>query len=180
MDIMVVTDVERNDVEFISRTLGCQPVAHVDTFTADKLGGAALCSEVTMPGGAQRVVKITGVANPGKTCSILMRGTNKLTLDEADRSVHDALCVVRSLVKKRFMIAGGGVAESELSVKLAEWAKTQTGMKAYCVRAFAEVMGTARHSRCPLLLPEISPWPWRRPIPGSRGGAVHARRERRA
>ena len=38
MDIMVVTDIERNDIEFISRTLGCMPVAHVDTFTADKLG----------------------------------------------------------------------------------------------------------------------------------------------
>lgn len=140
MDIMVVTDIERNDVEFISRTLGCQPVAHPDTFTPDKLGSAELCSEVSMPGGLQRVVKITGVANPGKTCSILMRGTNKLTLDEADRSVHDALCVVRSLVKKRFMIAGGGVAETELTVKLTEWAKSQTGMKGYCVRAFAEAL----------------------------------------
>jgi len=44
--IMVVTDVERNDIEFISRTLGCQPVAHVDTFTEDKLGTAQLCTEV--------------------------------------------------------------------------------------------------------------------------------------
>jgi hypothetical protein len=42
-------------------------------------------------------------------------------------------------VKKRFIIAGGGVAETELAVKLAEWAKSQTGMKGYCVRAFAEV-----------------------------------------
>jgi T-complex protein 1 subunit delta len=138
--IMVVTDVERNDIEFISRTLGCHPVAHVDSFTPDKLGTAALCAEVTMPGGAQRVVKITGVSNPGKTCSVLIRGTNKLTLDEADRSVHDALCVVRSIVKKRFMICGGGVAETELAVKLTAWAKTQLGMKAYCARAFAEAL----------------------------------------
>jgi len=138
--IMVVTDVERNDIEFISRTLGCQPVAHVDSFTADKLGSAEKCAEVTMPGGAQRVVKITGVANPGKTCSVLIRGTNKLTLDEADRSVHDALCVVRSIVKKRFMISGGGVAETELAVKLTEWSKTQVGMRAYCARAYAEAL----------------------------------------
>lgn len=138
MGIMVVTDVERNDIDFISRTLGCLPVAHVDTFTPDKLGTAELCHEVTMPGGAQRVVKITGVANPGRTCTILMRGTNKLTLDEADRSVHDALCVVRSLVKKRFLISGGGVAETELAVKLATWSKEQTGMKGYCVKAYAE------------------------------------------
>jgi T-complex protein 1 subunit delta len=93
-----------------------------------------------MPGGNHRVVKVTGVANPGKTCTILMRGSNKLTLDEADRSVHDALCVVRSLVKKKYMISGGGVAEIELAVKLTQWSKEQTGMKAYCVRAFAEAM----------------------------------------
>jgi len=140
MGIMVITDVERNDVDFIARTLGCLPVAHVDTFTADKLGTAELCTEVSMPGGTQRVVKITGVANPGRTCSILMRGSNKLTLDEADRSVHDALCVVRSLVKKRFMISGGGIAETELAVKLTQWSKEQTGMKAYCIRAFAEAL----------------------------------------
>ena len=48
MDIMVVTDVERNDVEFIARTLGCQPVAHVDTFTEEKLGSAELCAEVRL------------------------------------------------------------------------------------------------------------------------------------
>jgi T-complex protein 1 subunit delta len=46
-------------------------------------------------------VQITGVANPGKTVSILVRGSNKLVLEEADRSIHDALCVIRCLVKKR-------------------------------------------------------------------------------
>jgi len=140
MNIMVVTDVERNDIDFISRTLGCQPVAHVDTFTADKLGSAALCEEVTATGGTQRVVKVTGVVNPGRTCTILLRGTNKLTIDEADRSVHDALCVVRSLVKKRFLICGGGVAETELALKLSEWSKEQTGMKGYCIAAYAEAL----------------------------------------
>lgn len=43
-------------------------------------------------------------------------------------------------MKKRFMIPGGGVAETELAVKLTEWAKTQEGMKGYCVRAFAEAL----------------------------------------
>mmetsp|Transcript_18935 Transcript_18935/g.34304 ORF Transcript_18935/g.34304 Transcript_18935/m.34304 type:complete len:526 (+) Transcript_18935:63-1640(+) len=140
MGIMVITDIERNDIDFISRSLNCMPVAHVDSFTADKLGSAELCNEVTMPGGTQRVVKVTGVANPGRTCTVLVRGTNKLTLDEADRSIHDALCVVRSLVKKRFLISGGGVAETELALKLSSWAKEQTGMKGYCVRAYAEAL----------------------------------------
>ena len=54
------------------------------------------------------MVKITGIAKPGHTVSILMRGSNKLMLEEADRSLHDALCVIRCLVRKRYIIAGGG------------------------------------------------------------------------
>ncbi len=45
-----------------------------------------------------------GVAHPGHTVSILLRGSNKLVLEEADRSIHDALCVIRCLVKERFVI----------------------------------------------------------------------------
>ena len=61
-----------------------------------------------VPAGTSKVVKITGIAKPGHTVSILMRGSNKLMLDEADRSLHDALCVIRCLVRKKFLIAGGG------------------------------------------------------------------------
>lgn len=46
--------------------------------------------------------QITGIANPGRTVTVLMRGSNKLVLEEADRSLHDALCVIRCLVKKRW------------------------------------------------------------------------------
>ena len=58
--------------------------------------------------GSSKVVKITGIAKAGRTVSIIVRGSNKLMLEEAARSLHDALCVIRCLVKKRFIIAGGG------------------------------------------------------------------------
>lgn len=142
MGIMVVTDIDRKDVEFISRTLGLLPAAHVDTFTEDKLGFAERVEDVSMPGGgsSDRVVKITGVANPGNTITILMRGVSRLVLDEADRSMHDALCVVRALVKQRFMICGGSAPEVQTSVRLSEWAHSLTGMTGYCVRAYAEAL----------------------------------------
>ncbi|CAM9724451.1 unnamed protein product [Scytosiphon promiscuus] len=140
MGIMVITDVERNDIEFISRTLALKPCAHIDTFTADKLGTAELVHEVSMPGSGHKIVKVTGVPTTGKTMTVLMRGSNRLVLDEAERSVHDALCVVRSLVKKRFLIAGGGAAETEVAMRLTEWAKTQTGMRGYCIRAYGEAL----------------------------------------
>lgn len=47
------------------------------------------------------IKQITGIANPGKTVTVLIRGSNKLVLEEADRSIHDALCVIRCLVKKK-------------------------------------------------------------------------------
>jgi chaperonin GroEL (HSP60 family) len=63
-----------------------------------------------------------------------------LVLEEADRSLHDALCVIRCLVQRPFLIAGGGAPEIELSRQLREWAKTLPGMEQYCVKAFAEAM----------------------------------------
>lgn len=140
LGIMVITDIERTDVDFIARTLHLQPIAHVDYMEADKLGRCALAEEVTIAGSTSRVVKCTGIENMGKTITILMRGSTRLILDEADRSVHDALCVVRALVKKRYMIAGGGAPEAEVALRLTDWAKTLTGVRSYCIRAFAEAL----------------------------------------
>eukprot|EP00850_Spirogloea_muscicola_P008063 SM000042S15330 [mRNA] locus=s42:304110:306960:- [translate_table: standard] len=136
--ILVVKDVEREDIEFITRTLGCLPIANIEHFRAEKLGSADLVEEVTM--GESKVVRVTGIKNQGRTMTVVVRGSNQLVLDEAERSLHDALCVVRCLVTKRFLIAGGGAPEIEISRQLGAWAKTLQGMESYCVRAFAEAM----------------------------------------
>merc|ERR1719410_2060604 len=136
--IMVIKDIERDEMSFIARSLGCKPVASPDHLSEDKLGSAALAEEMYTSGG--RIVKITGVANPGNTVSVLIRGSNNLVLEEAERSLHDALCVVRSLVKEKSLIAGGGAAETQLSVQLAKYADTLGGLDSYCVRAFAEAL----------------------------------------
>jgi T-complex protein 1 subunit delta len=138
-NIMVIKDIEREEIEFISKTIGCTPVAHIDQFTPEKLGKAKLIEEVTLSEGS-RVVKITGVENKGQTVSILCRGSNHLLLDEAERSLHDALCVVRSLVKRKAILPGGGAPETEISVKLHELSSSIQGLKSYCVRAFAEAL----------------------------------------
>jgi len=116
--------------------LGCQPAASIEGFSAEKLGSAKQVEEISTSDG--KVVKVTGVANPGKTVTILCRGSNKLVLDECERSVHDALCVMRSLVKKKFLIAGGGAPEIEVSLQLGAYAKTLAGVESYCTRAYAE------------------------------------------
>jgi T-complex protein 1 subunit delta len=138
MKILVVKDIEREDIEFISKTIGAIPIASVESLKAEKLGKADLVKEVSTPTG--KIVKITGVPNPGKTVTVLVRGSNRLVLDEAERSLHDALCVIRSLVKKRFMIAGGGAPEIEMSLQLGKYAKTLTGVESYCVAAYGEAL----------------------------------------
>ena len=63
-----------------------------------------------------------------------------MIVDEADRSIHDALCVIRCLVKERALIAGGGAPEIELALRLAEYANTLTGVHQYCFKAYAEAL----------------------------------------
>ncbi|KAK4824691.1 hypothetical protein QYF61_017762 [Mycteria americana] len=139
MKIMVVKDIERDDIEFICKTIGTKPVAHIDQFTPDMLGSAELAEEVNL-NGSGKLIKITGCTNPGKTVTIVVRGSNKLVLEEAERSIHDALCVIRCLVKKRALIAGGGAPEIELALRLNEYARTLRGMDSYCVRAYGDAL----------------------------------------
>jgi len=138
MKIMVVKDIEREDIDHVCKTLGCRPIASLDHFTADNLVSADNVQEVQT--GSSKFIKVTGIAHQGKTVSIIIRGSNKLMLEEADRSIHDALCVIRCLVKKRFLIAGGGAPETEVSRELMLHANTLVGPDAYCFKAFAEAM----------------------------------------
>ncbi|KRT79496.1 hypothetical protein AMK59_6971, partial [Oryctes borbonicus] len=133
--VMVVKDIEREDIEFVCKSLGCRPIASLDHFTPENLSNAELVEEIGFSG--SRMVKITGSQNAGKTVTLLVRGSNKLVLEEADRSIHDALCVVRCLVRKKALVAGGGAPEIELALKLAALADKSEGLDAICLRAFA-------------------------------------------
>ncbi|KAB0366013.1 hypothetical protein FD754_010169, partial [Muntiacus muntjak] len=121
--IMVVKDIEREDNEFICKTIGAKPVVHVDQFTADMLGSAELAEEVSL-NGSGKLIKITGCANAGKTVTIVVRGSNKLVFEEAERSIHDAFCVICCL----------------LALRLTECSRTLSGMESYCICAFADAM----------------------------------------
>ncbi|KAL5532639.1 CCT4 [Sanghuangporus sanghuang] len=138
LKILVVKDVERDEIDFLSKSLGCKPISDIEAFTEDKLGQAELVEETSKAGA--KIVKITGVKNPGRTISILAMGGNSLVLEENERSLHDALCVVRCLVKKRALIAGGGAPEIHVSRALSQYAHTLKGMEAYCFQAYADAL----------------------------------------
>lgn len=138
LKIMVVKDIERDEISFVCRTLGAKPIADIDAFTEDKLASAELIDEVQHSGA--RVVKITKIKNMGRTVSVLCTGSNSLVLEESERSLHDALCVERCLVKKRALIVGGGAPEINVAMKLAEYAQTVSSMEAFCFQAYAEAL----------------------------------------
>jgi len=139
LKIMVIKDIEREEIEFICKSTGCKPIADIDSFSEDKLGTADVVEETESRGGA-RVVKVVGAKTPVKTVSVVIHGANALVLEEAERSLHDALCVIRCLVKKRALIAGGGAPEIELAHRLSEYAKGLKGMEAYCFQAYADAL----------------------------------------
>jgi len=136
--ILVIKDIERDEIDFISKTLGCKPIADIEAFSADKLGEADLVEELSLNGA--KTVRISGIKNQGKTASILCTAANELVVDESERSLHDALCVIRCLVKKRGLIVGGGAPEIHVSRLLSQHAQTLKGMEAYCFQAFADAL----------------------------------------
>ena len=141
LKIMAIKDIERDEVEFLCKSIGCKPIANIDSFSEDKLGSADLIEEVQASGA--RYVRVTGIrsASPtNQTVSVIARGANSLILDEAERSLHDALCVIRCLVKKKALIAGGGAPEIEIAQSLSKQAQTLTGAEAICWKAFADAM----------------------------------------
>lgn len=139
LNIMVVKDIERDEIEFISKSLGCKPVADVEFFTESRLASADLVEEIESSG--SKIIEITGIKNvTHPTVSVICRGANNQVLDETERSIHDALCVIRCLVKERALIAGGGAPEIEVSRKLIKEAHTLKGVEQLCFTEFAQAL----------------------------------------
>ena len=140
LNIMVIKDIERDEIEFLSKATGCKPVADIDSFTEDRLGTADVVEEIESSGST--IVRILGVTskNIKPTVSVVVRGANQLVLDEAERSIHDALCVIRCLVKEKALIAGGGAPEIEVSRVLMKESTKLAGVEHFVYQEFAEAL----------------------------------------
>ncbi|XP_074601884.1 chaperonin containing TCP1 subunit 4 [Brevipalpus obovatus] len=137
--IALVRDIERDDIEFICKALGCRPIASLDHFVPNNLGSADLVEEISNT----KVIRISGVKTTspsGKTVNIFLRASNRMMLEEAERSLHDALCVIRCLVKKPALLPGGGAPEIEMALQLSQMSSSVVGLHAHCYQAFAEAL----------------------------------------
>ncbi|KAI8422331.1 hypothetical protein MSG28_006200 [Choristoneura fumiferana] len=122
---MVIKDIEREDIEFVCKTLGCRPIASLDHFTAENLVNVDLVEEVNEPSG--KYIKMTGCNSGGRTVSVLVRGSAGAVVAEAARSLHDALCAVRCVARRPALLAGGGAPEAAAAAALARAAIAAPG-----------------------------------------------------
>jgi thermosome len=135
--IMAVRRNKKSDMEKLAKATGGKIVTNLDALTAGDLGYAALVEERKI--GDDKMTFIEGCKHP-KAVTILIRGGTQRIVDEAERSVHDALCVVRDVVEEPKLVAGGGAPELEMSRALRKYADTLPGREQLAVRAFAEAL----------------------------------------
>ncbi len=135
--IATVRRIKKSDMEALAKATGGKVVTNVDDLSADDLGTAALMEERKI--GDDEMVFIEGCKDP-KAVSILVRGGTELLVDEADRSLHDALCVVRNVIQDNKVLPGGGAPEIAIARELKQYAESVGGREQLAVNAFAEAM----------------------------------------
>jgi archaeal chaperonin len=136
-NVLTVRRVKESDMTKLSRATGARVINNLDDLTSKDLGAADLVEERKVE--TDKWVFIEGCKNP-KSVTILIRGGSQRVVDEADRSVHDALMVTKDVLEKPLIVAGGGSPEAYVSGKLREWTNTLTGREQLAAEKFAEAL----------------------------------------
>lgn len=142
-NISVIESVSNEDVEKISMATRSKIVPKIDELSADKLGTAECVRETKI---GTNMIVIEGCnkrteAATGSVVTILVRGSNRMMVDEARRSLNDALCVVRNLVADNRVVYGGGAAEVACSVAVTQRADAEIAtLEQYAYRAYGEAL----------------------------------------
>jgi thermosome len=135
--ILVVRRVKKSDMEGLTKATGGKIISNLDSMSAEDLGYAALVEERKI--GDDKMTFIEGCKHP-HSVTILIRGGTERIVDEAERSIHDALCVIRDVVEEPKIVAGGGAPELEVGRMLKNYAETLPGREQLAVMIFAEAL----------------------------------------
>jgi len=127
------------EIELIAIATGARIVPRFEELSPEKLGTAGKVREVPFGTTKDRMIYIEECAN-SKAVTVFVRGGNKMVVEEGKRSLHDAMCVVRNLIKDNRIVYGGGSAEVACSIAIAEEADKVGGIEQYAIRAFADAL----------------------------------------
>ena len=135
--ILAVRRVKKSDMEKLAKATGGKVITNLDDITASDLGYAELVEERKI--GDDKMTFIEGCKNP-KAVAILIRGGTERIVAEAERSIHDALCVARDVVREPKILAGGGAPEMEMARALKKYAESLPGREQLAVMSYAEAL----------------------------------------
>ncbi|CAK3893358.1 T-complex 1 subunit epsilon [Lecanosticta acicola] len=127
------------EIELIAIATNGRIVPRFEDLSAQKLGKAGIVREMSFGTTREKMLVIEECAN-SRAVTCFIRGSNKMIIDEAKRSLHDALCVVRNLVKDDRIVYGGGAAEIACSLAVEKAAMQTPGLEQYSMRAFADAL----------------------------------------
>jgi len=136
-NILAVRRVKESSMDKLAKATGGRVISNLKDLTDADLGKAKLVEERKL--GDDEWVFIEGCVNP-KALTILVRGGSEKVVDEAERSIHDALCVVRDVVRRPKVVAGGGAPEMEAASRLREWAGSLSGRIQLAALGFTEAL----------------------------------------
>jgi thermosome len=134
-NILAVRRVKKSDTEKLAKATGGKIITNLDDMTKKDLGYAQLVEERKI--GNDKMTFVEGCKDP-RAVTILIRGGTERIVDEAERSIHDALCVARDVVEEPKIVAGGGAPEMEVAKALKEYAQKLPGREQLAVMCFAE------------------------------------------
>jgi len=135
--ILAVQRAKESDMEKLGKATGGKVVTSLEELTESDLGYAELVEERKI--GDDKMTFIEGCKDP-RSVAILIRGGTERIVDEAERSVHDALCVVRDVVQEPKIVAGGGSPEMEIARALKDYAQSLPGREQLAVQSFSEAI----------------------------------------
>ncbi|MGB6628940.1 MAG: thermosome subunit beta [Nitrososphaeraceae archaeon] len=135
--VLVVRRVKESDMFKLTKATGARIVNNLDDLTDKDLGSAELVEERKVE--TDKWVFIEGCKNP-KAVTVLIRGGSQRVVDEADRSVHDALMVTKDVLEKPEIVAGGGSTEAYIANELKQWSGNLEGRAQLAVQKFAEAL----------------------------------------
>ena len=125
--ILAVRRVKESDMSKLAKATGARLVNNLDDLTSKDLGSANLVEERKVE--TDKWVFVEGCKNP-KAVTILVRGGSQRVVDEADRSIHDALMVIKDVLEKPAIVAGGGAPEAYIANELRHWSSNLEGNSA--------------------------------------------------
>ena len=133
--IMAVRRVKESDMTKLAKATGARISTNLDDISASDLGSAEIVQQKKVE--SDKWVFIEGCKNP-RSVTVLIRGGSQRVVDEVDRSLHDALMVVKDVVEKPLIVAGGGSPEAYLAAELNEWSSSSEGREQLAIRQYAE------------------------------------------